>query len=291
MFDYGEHDRDDPHPLQELQPWSRRNDPFSSYRSGFEVRTYRLCQRVLMFHHFAGEPGVGENCLVRSTELEYSFEADPDNARNPIYSFVVAAVHAGFRRRDQGGLRRSAMPAVEFEYSQPIVDERVRDVDPESLRNLPYGADDTGYCWTDLDGEGAPGILTNQAERWYYKRNESPATGTDDGIESTTTRFGPLQVLSAQPARASLSGAQQLLDLGGDGQLDLVELGGASPGYYERTQQGGWAEHIPFKSLPGIEWADPNVRFIDLTGDGHADVLITENDAYCWHASLAEAGF
>ena len=37
-------------------------DPFSSYRSGFEVRTYRLCQRVLMFHHFprAGRlPGAG----------------------------------------------------------------------------------------------------------------------------------------------------------------------------------------------------------------------------------------
>jgi hypothetical protein len=25
---------------------------FSTYRAGFEVRTYRLCQRVLLFHHF-----------------------------------------------------------------------------------------------------------------------------------------------------------------------------------------------------------------------------------------------
>ena len=32
--------------------WTRRQDPFSSYRAGFEIRTYRLCQRVLMFHHF-----------------------------------------------------------------------------------------------------------------------------------------------------------------------------------------------------------------------------------------------
>ena len=70
---------------------ARRNDPFSTYRSGFEVRTYRLCQRVLMFHHFAGEPEVGENCLVRSTDLEYSFEADPVDARNPIYSFLLVA--------------------------------------------------------------------------------------------------------------------------------------------------------------------------------------------------------
>ena len=35
--------------------WSCRNDPFSSYRSGFEVRTYRLCQRFLMFGEQAME--------------------------------------------------------------------------------------------------------------------------------------------------------------------------------------------------------------------------------------------
>src|SRR6185436_775491 len=29
----------------------------------------------------------------------------------------------------------------------------------------------------------------------------------------------------------------------------------------------------------------------DLDGDGHADVLITEDDAFIWHPSLAEAGF
>ena len=52
--------------------WPARNDPFSSYRAGFEVRTYRLCQRVLMFHHFPGEPGVGRDCLVRSTDFTYS---------------------------------------------------------------------------------------------------------------------------------------------------------------------------------------------------------------------------
>ena len=34
--------------------------PSPAYRAGFEIRTSRLCRRVLMFHHFADEPGVGE---------------------------------------------------------------------------------------------------------------------------------------------------------------------------------------------------------------------------------------
>jgi len=46
VFDYGEHDASIPLPNVEPNPWPVRPDPFSSYRSGFEVRTYRRCQRV-----------------------------------------------------------------------------------------------------------------------------------------------------------------------------------------------------------------------------------------------------
>jgi len=49
VFDYGEHDPAAPAPC-EARPWPVRRDPFSSYRYGFEVRTYRLCRRVLVFH-------------------------------------------------------------------------------------------------------------------------------------------------------------------------------------------------------------------------------------------------
>jgi Salmonella virulence plasmid 65kDa B protein len=66
VFDYGEHHEAVPE-SGGLGQWAHRPDPFSSYRSGFEVRTTRLCKRVLMFHHFPGEPGVERDCPVRST--------------------------------------------------------------------------------------------------------------------------------------------------------------------------------------------------------------------------------
>src|SRR5207302_11269666 len=37
--------------LESAAAWPVRPDPLSTYRAGFEVRTYRLCDRVLMFHH------------------------------------------------------------------------------------------------------------------------------------------------------------------------------------------------------------------------------------------------
>jgi hypothetical protein len=39
------------------------------------------------------------------------------------------------------------------------------------------------------------------------------------------------------------------------------------------------------------DWDDPNLRFVDLTGDGIADALITQNDAFTWHPSLLLEGF
>ncbi|HEY7419443.1 MAG TPA: SpvB/TcaC N-terminal domain-containing protein, partial [Ktedonobacteraceae bacterium] len=91
VFDYGEHDIQTPQPA-EAHPWLCRNDPFSSYRSSFEVRTYRLCQRVLMFHHFPNEANVGQDCLVRSTDFVYqNTRSNPDDLRqgNPLASCIA----------------------------------------------------------------------------------------------------------------------------------------------------------------------------------------------------------
>src|SRR5262249_48056144 len=71
VFDYGEHDAGVPRP-DDAGVWTYRPDPFSTFRGGFEVRTTRLCRRVLMFHHFPEQPEVGRDCLVGSTDLTYS---------------------------------------------------------------------------------------------------------------------------------------------------------------------------------------------------------------------------
>ena len=59
VFDYGDHDLSNPVPHDTGIPWACRLDPFSSYRATFEVRTYRLCRRVLMFHNFPDDPNSG----------------------------------------------------------------------------------------------------------------------------------------------------------------------------------------------------------------------------------------
>ncbi|MFC0200714.1 SpvB/TcaC N-terminal domain-containing protein [Paracoccus rhizosphaerae] len=289
VLDYGEHDAAAPAP-GDAGIWPARQDPFSSYRAGFEIRTYRICQRILMFHHFPDEAGVGRDCLVRSTDFTYSDEADPADARNPVYTFLKAVTETGYRRNG-GGYDRRALPPVEFRYSEPVVQEIVEEIDAASLENLPVGLDGGVYRWTDLHGEGIPGILTQQAGGWFYKRNWSPLPQLPaGGGEAAKPRFSVLETVALKPG-VRLGSGVEIMDLAGDGQPDVVVLDGPAPGLYEHDGAEGWQPFRPFASRLNRDFMDPDLRFVDLDGDGHADLLISEQDAFVWHASLAEDGF
>jgi RHS repeat-associated protein len=281
--------------------WSVRRDPFSNYRAGFEVRTYRLCQRVLMFHHFK-ELSV-EHCLIRSTDFSYNDSLN----KGPDFSFITKITQSGyvFKANDtdlSGKYLKKSLPPLEFEYSQANIDYKIHDIDPESLENLPYGLDGTHYQWVDLDGEGISGILVEQAGAWFYKRNISPISIQKDemgnpvkneyGDLRVKAQFESTEIIRSIPSLANLNGGrQQLLDLAGDGQLDLAQFNSLTPGFFERTEDQQWKQFTPFISLPNIDWNNPNLKFLDLTGDGHADIIITEDEVFTWYESLAEAGF
>jgi RHS repeat-associated protein len=270
VFDYGEHDLEVPTP-QDARPWDARPDPFSSYRAGFEVRTHRLCRRVLMFHHFPQEAGVGRDCLVRSTDLSYR--------PNPAATLLTAVEQGGFRRAPGGGYVRRCLPPLEVEYSQAEIQEEVRTLEPPDLALLPDGIGGAGSRWLDLDGVGLSGVLCTAEGGWNYVHNRG------DG------RFGPRELVAAIPSTATLGAGQQLMDLAGDGRMDLVDMTGPAAGFYERTDDNRWTPFRPFRSRPNMPLGGEHVRFADLTGDGHADLLVLDDDVLTWLPSLAKNGF
>lgn len=282
VFDYGEHVA----PLEEdhhadtapdpvvAQVWPVRPDAFSSYRSGFEVRTYRLCRRVLMFHRFPEEEerlGVTP-CLVRSTDFTYD--------EGPVVTYLTAVTQAGYKWDEANAhYERATLPSLDLDYIRPELHDELRSIDRESLAGIPSGVDGSFHQWVDLDGEGIPGVLTAQERTWYYKRNKGGG------------QLAPPAELQTLPSPAKLKGGAQLTDLAGDGQLDLVSYGQPLPGYFARTANGDWEPFVEFRAVPNIDWNDPNLRSTDVDGDGHPDVLIAEDRAFRWYRSRAKEGF
>ncbi|NJL73231.1 MAG: hypothetical protein HC888_17670 [Candidatus Competibacteraceae bacterium] len=58
-----------------------------------------------------------------------------------------------------------------------------------------------------------------------------------------------------------------LIDLDGDGRKELVSFVAPTVGYYRRTEQEGWGSFRRLGSVPNINWQDPRLQLIDLTGD------------------------
>ena len=264
--------------------WTARPDPFSTYRAGFEVRTYRRCHRVLMFHHFAGKPALVRSIAFNYADFHYTDDASVKvmdeltyQGSTRIASFIQAVTQSGYLPVG-AEYRKRSLPPLEFTYSKAIPQSTRRYPDADTLANLPAGVDGTHYQWVDLDGEGLSGILIEQEGAWYYQ----PARGGGS--------FGPLQPVVARPS-LSAPGSSQFMDLAGDGLLDLVLLQEPNPGFFERTPDRQWAPFRPFTSHPTLPIDDPNIRLVDLTGDGRPDILVTEDDVFTWYPSQGEDGF
>lgn len=164
VFDYGEHDLADPKP-NDSGDWLARHDPFSSYRAGFEVRTCRLCQRVLMFHHFPDEAGVGENCLVRSTAFDYR--------ETPVAAFVTAVTQSGYQRADGGAISGNPCRRWSLNTAEPSSGRTSRTSIPPVSRTCPM-------AWTVLLTDG-----------WISMARGSPAFSRNreaGGSTSATSR-------------------------------------------------------------------------------------------------------
>lgn len=290
LFDYGEHSEGNPLP-SDTGTWDLRQDPYSSFKSGFELRTYRLCKRMLMYHQFS-ELNSGNISLVASTNLFYDENPVATRMEKVVHRKHLAGETDAYRLFPTDYDRNADMPPVEMQYSVAQVDSKLRNFNTEDLENLPGGVDGNKYTWNDLNGEGITGILTEAAGGWFYKRNYGDKRYYEradfTGNSEPELKLGALERVASKPHGAS---PQMLTDIDGDGRPEVVVRTPQLSGYYEQDADGEWKSFTAFLEQPNIDWSDPYLRMIDLNGDGRADILLTAEHGFRWYPSKGKKGY
>ena len=121
------------------------------------------------------------------------------------------------------------------------------------------------YELVDLFGNGLPTVLEfNEQVRYWRNRGNG--------------RFDLMRTMETAPAGVRLSEpGVQLLDANGNGRADLMVIDGLRNGYYPLTFDGQWNERgfVRYRSVPTVNLDAPDVRLMDLDGDGVTDALRT----------------
>jgi RHS repeat-associated protein len=282
VFDYGEHDASSPTPDEVPgQLWQYRPDAFSNYRPGFEIRTNRLCKRVLMFHRF--EELGDEPCLVRSLDFQYAPSSINQSGQAEV-TYLESVTQSGYIRIPGNTYSRKSLPPMEFEYQRLNWDKEIKTVTRENIVNAPVGLTNN-YQWVDLYGEGIPGILTEQGQGWYYKSN------LGDIDEHGDVSFTAAKKVFPRPSFVGISsGVLSIQDLEANGQKQVVVNSPGIQGYFQLTMENDWEPFRAFEARANIDLQDPNLRLIDLNGDGQPELVVSEDNVFVWYEADGKQG-
>jgi RHS repeat-associated protein len=281
VFDYGEHDDSIPTPAED-RLWAYRPDAFSNYRAGFEIRTNRLCKRVLMFHTF--EELGDEPCLVRSLDFNYE-PSSINHSEQTEVTYLQAITQTGYIKKNDGTYSQKSLPPMEFDYQQLNWNTEIKTVSRENIVNAPVGLTNN-YQWVDLYGEGISGILTEQGGGWFYKSN------LGDPDENGDVSLTPAKQVIPKPSFVGIaSGVLSLRDLEANGQKQVVVNSPGVQGFFELTIDNDWEPFQAFEEIANINLQDPNVRSIDLDGDGQPELVVSEDNVFVWYPANGKKGF
>ncbi|WP_433646736.1 SpvB/TcaC N-terminal domain-containing protein [Kosakonia pseudosacchari] len=263
VFDYGERTADAATAPAWVAPgsgdWTSRQDCFSSWEYGFELRTRRLCRQILTYH-FTGTLGgsTSESVPQLVSRIALSYE------ESPMVTTLTGVQQSGLAL--DGTF--TSLPMVQFSWSTfdpltygpfwPASKWQERD----DLENMNSSQP---YQLVDLNGEGLAGILYQDSGAWWYR---APVRQQGDDADAVT--WDEPTRLAAIP---SLRDGSMLADLNGDGYMEWVVSSAGVNGYYSRTPERGWLNFTPHSAWP-IEYRHPRSMMADITGAGMADLAL-----------------
>jgi hypothetical protein len=239
--------------------YEERPDAFSSYRSGFEIRTRLRCRRIQVRTH------PSDDLLLRTYELQYvddrvragelSEASLPRNSASLLSTIQVVG---------HDGDRRQKMSPLEFGYTQ-FDPGRRRFQSVRAVNGLmpPKSLADPDFEMVDLFGNGLPDIVQMNGVAQFWRN-------LGGGL------FDTPRTMAEVPAGVRLADSGvQFADMNGNGRADLLVL--SLGGYFPLSFQGRWSRQgfVRWERIPSFDPSSPDLRLFDVDGDGVVDALRT----------------
>ena len=273
VFDYGCYDINPSNPtpcdITKGNTWACRQDPFSNYSAGFEIRSYRLCRNIMLFHYFAE---ISHSGPVLNTVLQLS------HSESPIMTLMNSVQHIDYQYDKKGQYKTHSLPPLDFDYTpfahaQPDYVahnyERFNDIDKQLLSravpsNDPHIANHDEEIFADMVGSGQAQrvqISNAMVECW-------PCLGNG--------KFGKVVKMDNAPDFGEDFDSSRLLlvDIDGSGMSDLVYISAKSIDIY-LNQSGNSFRKTPVRIQLPPTWDKLNqIYFADVRGNG-TNCLVT----------------
>jgi len=248
-----------------------RPDHFSEYRAGFEMRTVRRCARIEVSTH------AGVDTLTRTYHLVY---LGPNSAQLPLNG---VSLPSQIKVEGHNSAQSEFLPPLEFAYTR--FEPEKRDFFPITGADLPPSSlAHPEFELVGLFGNGLPDILEMNGTVRYWRNRGSG-------------RFDLPREMKTAPAGFHLADkGVQLIDANGDGRMDLLITTESLAGYFPLQFGGLWDRRSfrPYQFAPSFDLEDPEVRLVDLDGDGVTDAIRSGTRLECffndpekgWHQTL-----
>ncbi len=239
-----------------------RPDALADGSFGFTVRTARRCARIEL-HALDAAP-----TLVRSWNLTYALG-------EPAGLSLLASIAVRGHGADGSALDA---PPTRFGYSTIAPRTLTRSSGPFPGASPPPFSS-RAVELVDWDGDGLPELFELRAGAARVWRNDGRG------------RWGYPLPMAAVPGPVDLAApGVAFADLLGNGTVDLVAFASAASRYVPLNEGGGFGRMVALAGAPPVAGPGLASRFVDLDGDGRADVLTVTDEFFALYYR-ADGGF